>query len=197
MPKGPKPKNGPSKSFETNQNKAKKLPSSKKKKTPPRDTAAAAEPENGSSDGTRPEHPQTSNNKSKRSVLGFVFSTLSCIGLWGWSIYEGVNKQQQDRRILDSMLRKPFHFTQHGQCRMDCRFISRPQVVDTLRKGTINARKSEPLLRPCAKYVVDAEVETSRGGEVKAVQGVFAACRSETKVITVIDKETNWPCGPC
>ena len=29
------------------------------------------------------------------------------------------------------------------------------------------------------------------------LQGVFAACPTETRVITVIDVDTNWPCGPC
>ncbi len=29
------------------------------------------------------------------------------------------------------------------------------------------------------------------------LQGVFAACPQETRVITVIDTDTNWPCGPC
>lgn len=29
------------------------------------------------------------------------------------------------------------------------------------------------------------------------LQGVFAACPAETRVITVIDRDTNWACGPC
>lgn len=97
------------------------------------------------------------------------------------------------------MRRNKFHcvcvLVQHATCRMDCRFVTPDQVEQTLRRGTINARKSEPLMRPCPKYVVDAELAVGAG--VREVEGVFAACRSETRVITVIDKTTNWPCGPC
>jgi hypothetical protein len=133
--------------------------------------------------------------KSLRSVLGFVVSSTACIAMWGWSLFEGFNKVKRDRKILDSMLLKPLHITEHGLCRMDCRFVTRNHITETLARGRINDRKSEPTLRPCPKYVVDAEV--SGGSEGKVVQGVFAACRHETRVVTVIDKTTNWPCGVC
>lgn len=48
-------------------------------------------------------------------------------------------------------------------------------------------------LLPCPKYVVDARV----GEQGKNVQGVFSACPSVTRVVTVIDKDTNHPCPPC
>lgn len=76
---------------------------------------------------------------------------------------------------------------------MDCRFVSKEDVQETLRIGRINDVKSEPSLKPCPKYVVDADI---RNGS-KQVQAVFGACARETTVITVIDKGTDWPCGPC
>jgi hypothetical protein len=194
-PKPKKPKN-----FATNGAKAPKLPQGKKKKS----YAAAA------SENTGNQPTSTNNNgggsgkkngnhnrtkKSLRSVLGFVISSTACVAMWGWSLFQGMNKSKRDRRILDSMLRKPLHITEHGLCRMDCRFVTRDHVYETLERGRINDRKSEPLQRPCPKYVVDAEVSGGSGGKV--VQGVFAACRTETRVVTVIDKATNWPCGPC
>ena len=83
-----------------------------------------------------------------------------------------------------------------------CSYIGRPEVEESLRVGRINARKSAPGLRPCPKYVVDATVGGGRGGGgerggPKNVQAVFAACPRETRLITVIDKDTNWACGPC
>ena len=63
--------------------------------------------------------------------------------------------------------------------------------MEALRSGAINQRKSQPGLRPCPKFTVDAEP----GG--KRVQAVFGACPAETTVITVIDRDTAWPCGPC
>ena len=71
------------------------------------------------------------------------------------------------------------------------RFIGKAEVVEALRSGAINQRKSAPGLRPCPKYTVDAEVSGKR------VQAVFSASPAETSLITVIDRDTDWPCGPC
>jgi hypothetical protein len=150
--------------------------------------------------GNNTDRPSKKAKKSQRSVLGFMVGAASCVALWGFSIVQGVRKNQRDRRVLDSMLRRPMTISEHAACRMDCRFVTRQQIEATLRKGRINDRKSDPTLRPCPKYVVDAELELEgrRSGSLsKAVQAVFAACRTETRVLTVIDTRTNWPCGPC
>jgi hypothetical protein len=122
---------------------------------------------------------------------------------------------------------------------LTCRYIGRGEIEETLRKGRINARKSQPALHPCPKYAVDATVGpqlkhvqasvgagVGRGVGAEAVlascsamrghrspgatlimpdphlvhrlpQGVFAACPRETRVLTVIDTDTDWVCGPC
>lgn len=193
----PKPRNSlAGKHFANNGTKAPKLPSAKKKK-PRVATAEGSDPPPAGSGGGGGKGAGRS-KKSQRSVLGFVLGAAACISVWGWSIMQGAAKRKRDRRLLDSMLRKPMQITEHAACRMDCRFITRPQIEETLRNGRINDRKSEPNLRPCAKYVVDAEVAgLGAPGDVKAVEGVFAACRYETRVLTVIDTKNNWPCGPC
>jgi hypothetical protein len=145
-----------------------------------------------------------SNIKSKRqqrSIFGFFTAIASCGALIAWLISQGVYKRRRDRKILDGMLSKPLVITEHAACRMDCRFITRKQIEDSLQRGVVNDRKSEPSLQPCPKYVVDAALSTmgKKNGvrRTKNVQGVFAACPSETRVLTVIDTATNWPCGPC
>lgn len=187
-----------------NGTKAPKLPSSKKKK--PRaavtdDISNSPSTSNhGAGGGSGKAGGSSSHNRSKksqRSILGFVVGTTACLAMWGWSIFQGLNKRKRDRRILDSMLRKPMHITEHGLCRMECRFVTRDHITETLQKGRINDRKSEPSQRPCPKYVVNAEVTTTGGGGGKVVQDVFDACRNETRVVTVIDTKNNWPCGPC
>jgi len=201
MPKPKKPL--ASKNFASNGAKAPRLQQPKKK------TRAAATDSNGNqpttsndrgrNGGGRNRGSGNNHNRSKkslRSVLGFVVSSTACLAVWGWSLFQGVNKSKRDRRILNSLLRKPLFITDHGLCRMDCRFVTREHIRETLERGRINVRKSEPTQRPCPKYVVDAEVGSGGAGE-KVVQGVFAACRNETGVLTVIDKATNWPCGPC
>ena len=95
------------------------------------------------------------------------------------------------------------------------RFVGRGEVTQALEHGRINRRKSAPALAPCPKYAVDAAVVVAaaaagpRGGggsggkqqkqqwKKKHVQAVFAACPRETRLITVIDTDTDWACGPC
>lgn len=134
--------------------------------------------------------------KSKRSVLGFIVGAASCVALWGWAVYQGVMKQRKDKRVLRSMRKRPLQITEHAECRMECRHIAREEIVSILKDGRINDRKSDPSERPCPKYVVDGEVKNGKDG-VKLVTGVFAACPMETVVVTVIDRGTDWPCGPC
>ena len=108
----------------------------------------------------------------------------------------------EDRAILSRLMRNDFQWTDHGVCRMDCRKISEQEVFETLQTGRINRRKSEMSLRPCPKYVVDAQVKGTKGTKgtkhkKKNVQCVFGGCSDHTKVITVIDKDFDHPCGPC
>lgn len=41
--------------------------------------------------------------------------------LWAWNVWSRVQQRQEDRRILDAMLRLPLAITEHAACRMDCR----------------------------------------------------------------------------
>ena len=194
----PKPRNSlAGKHFANNGTKAPKLPQGKKKNSRvPAENNQGGDQSSGGGGGAGKKGGRGS-KKSQRSILGFVLGAAACVGLWSWGIFQGVEKRKRDRKILDRMLRRPLAITEHAECRMDCRFITKDQINESLRKGRINDRKSDPNERPCPKYVVDAEVPHSTNGSTKAVQGVFSACRNETWVITVIDTETAWPCGPC
>lgn len=63
--------------------------------------------------------------KKERSVWGLVGAVASFAALFGWTLLSrGKAAQRQrlaDRRILNSMLAKPLHYTEHASCRMDCR----------------------------------------------------------------------------
>lgn len=181
MPKPQKPK-----SLQFNNTKAGRLPSTGKKRRPAAEAGEGGSGSNGGGSGGRPK-------KAKKSFLGMLVTGAGFAALWAYNVYARVQQGQADRRTLDAMLRKPLGVTQHAACRMDCRFIGRPEIEETLRTGRINSRKSQPTLRPCPKYTVDAIAGPAR----KNVQGVFAACPAETRVITVIDTDTNWACGPC
>ena len=49
-------------------------------------------------------------------------------------------------------------------CRTLGRYITKTEVEEALRTGRINARKSQPELRPCPKYAVDASVGPQKKG---------------------------------
>ena len=67
------------------------------------------------------------------------------------------------------------------------RHIGRSEIMETLQKGRINRRKSQPALRPCPKYTVDAAV----GGQRKNVQV------SSPPPDSLAPAGPRVPCGPC
>jgi hypothetical protein len=73
---------------------------------------------------------------------------------------------------------------------MDCRKISDAEVKEIMKDGTINYNKSNVKAKPCPSYAVEGL--TSDGQRVRIV---FGQCDEKSKVITVIDLETNWSCS--
>eukprot|EP00890_Picochlorum_soloecismus_P002798 jgi/Picsp_1/3519/NSC_06357-R1_hypothetical protein CHLNCDRAFT_133202 [Chlorella variabilis] len=134
--------------------------------------------------------------KSERSAIGFFCAAAAVAGVFAYSIVRGVQQGRRSKGILSSMRRKPLHITEHAACRMDCRFISKKDIETTLHQGTVNFRKSKPDELPCPKYVVDADLGEPHGRK-KKIQAVYSACDHETRLVTAIDRVTNWPCGPC
>jgi len=134
--------------------------------------------------------------KSERSVIGFVCAASAAVGIFAYSILRGIQQGRKSKGILSSMRRKPLHITEHAACRMDCRFITKKDIETTLYKGTVNFRKSNPDELPCPKYVVDVDLGKPHGRK-KKIQAVYSACDDETRLVTAIDRATNWPCGPC
>lgn len=134
--------------------------------------------------------------KSRRSAGGFLVATVASVATLVWAMVGNARQAKKSDRILQSMRRNPLHITEHAACRMDCRFVTRKEILQSLFRGRVNTRKSVPGESPCPKYVVDAEVTTEQGRR-KTIQSVFSACPTETRLITTIDTSTGWPCGPC
>lgn len=80
-------------------------------------------------------------------------------------------------------------FTKHARCRMGCRSISEPEVMDILRNGRINYQKSDLRGNPDPKYAVEGQ--TADGQEVRIV---FAQSPRGVVVVTVIDLGREWRC---
>ncbi len=86
---------------------------------------------------------------------------------------------------------QPLEYTAHAKCRMQCRQISEAEVSEILRSGTINYKKSNLNDKPCPTYAIEGNTNDSQ-----KVRIVFAACKTNTRVVTTIDigKEHECDC---
>ncbi len=82
-------------------------------------------------------------------------------------------------------------YSKHARCRMACRHISEQEVVDLLQNGSINYRKSEIGDQPECRRKYALEGNTNDGQRVRII---FAPCRGEVTVVTVIDLGQEWAC---
>ena len=88
-----------------------------------------------------------------------------------------------DRRI------SYIEYTEHAKCRMQCRKISQAEVEEIMQDGTINYKKTDVNARPCPAYALEGVTK-----DKQFVRIVFGQCDLKTKVITVIDLNTDWSC---
>ena len=88
-----------------------------------------------------------------------------------------------DRRI------SYIEYTEHAKCRMKCRKISQAEVEEMMQDGKINYNKSDVNANPCPVYALEGVTRDDQ-----RVRIVFGQCDSKTKVITVIDLNTDWTC---
>src|SRR5690242_11966767 len=81
-------------------------------------------------------------------------------------------------------------YTKHARCRMSCRHINQTEVMEILKDGEINYRKSELNNKDCyKKFAVEGFTK-----EHQHLRIIFAPCEDEEVVVTVIDLETEWSC---
>ena len=88
-----------------------------------------------------------------------------------------------DRRI------SYIEYTEHAKCRMQCRHISQAEVEEIMQDGTVNYKKSDLNDRPCPTYALEGVTHDNQ-----RVRIVYAQCDLKTKVVTVIDLNTDWSC---
>lgn len=81
-------------------------------------------------------------------------------------------------------------YSEHANCRMKCRRISKAEVEEIMHDGKINYDKSDLQNARCPRYVVEGITRDDQ-----RVRIVFAQCNDKTVVVTVIDLETNYKCS--
>lgn len=80
-------------------------------------------------------------------------------------------------------------YSNHANCRMECRKISNAEVEEIMKDGKINYNKSDIKNARCPRYAVEGvTIDNQR------VRIVYAQCNESTTVVTVIDLETDFEC---
>jgi len=123
-------------------------------------------------------------NTFTKFVCAFVATAfVSCAFIFQ---KEEKKKKQEEEQVRQRLRSKPMSITEHGDCRMDCRFVSKKDIKDALREGRLSKRHLS----------FDQQKFAFEKGRVRAI---FAENEeNETvSVVTVIDVETDHPCGPC
>jgi hypothetical protein len=72
---------------------------------------------------------------------------------------------------------------------MDCRLISKEEIMEIMKKGIINFGRSDRKDRPCPTFALQGR--TSSGESLRII---FAQCREETKVVTCYNLEKEFSC---
>lgn len=90
--------------------------------------------------------------------------------------------------LLSDLRSKPLTYTRHAECRMGCRQVSEAEVQELLTVGVWVPERSRDD-GECPSHAVEG---TSSEGQ--SLRIVYAACDTETKVVTTIDLNQDWPC---
>jgi len=80
-------------------------------------------------------------------------------------------------------------YSKHAKCRMECRHIDKSEVIEILRKGTIDYKKSEVNNLKSPKFVIEGITH-----DEQHVRIIFAPVENAVVVVTVIDLKQDWPC---
>ena len=79
--------------------------------------------------------------------------------------------------------------TKHAKCRMNCRKISKAEVLEVIDEGKENKRKSNPNDPRCPTIALEDWTEDGQ-----LVRIIVADCDNVAKLITVIDLKNNYDC---
>jgi len=116
----------------------------------------------------------------------FLFTVLfiGCTGTPPPGKPESIQVSRSNINTLDLI------YTNHAKCRMDCREVSRNEVVEIIVGNKINVKKSDYNNRPCPTLAYEG-----RSSDGQLLRVVVADCEPKDKVVTVIDLETDFKCN--
>lgn len=113
-----------------------------------------------------------------------------------WLIYfVGCNTSHQEipsqtNSLPDSNSNNPdLIYTKHAKCRMDCREVSKNEILEIIAGNTINVNKSDYNDHPCPTIAYEG-----RSSDGQLLRVIIADCEPRDKVVTVIDLEKDFTC---
>ena len=110
-------------------------------------------------------------------VFGFLIGALA-VNI----IFKGRACRLPGTLKLEELQSQTLQYTEHAQCRMQCRKISEEEVRQLLKEGKINYGKSNVHDVPCATYAIEGATKIHA-----KVRVIIADCDSVSKVVTTID----------
>ncbi|MCB0501426.1 MAG: DUF4258 domain-containing protein [Bacteroidetes bacterium] len=96
---------------------------------------------------------------------------------------------EEETTIIDNLRSKKLIYTQHAECRMDCRYISEEEIKAALQSGRINHQKSDLKDQPCPTYAIE-----DRTADGQSIRIILADCMDVVKVVTAIDLDEEHQC---
>ena len=106
---------------------------------------------------------------------------------------QSVTQQKNQTVSSRGLNRNPAHinYSKHALCRMEYRSISKQEILEVLKKGTINYKKSSLQKDDCSKkYALEGN---SRDGQ--RIRIIVAPCKEELTIVTCIDLNKEWECN--
>ncbi len=90
--------------------------------------------------------------------------------------------------VVAEMQAHPLDYTHHARCRMSCRHIDEDDVSSVLSHGERDPSRTRTDGR-CPSHALHGSEDGRR------LRVVYAACETETLVVTVIDLDKEWDCA--
>ncbi len=120
------------------------------------------------------------------SKQGILLLALWIIGCTGKQTTEKVHNNRFSNAPTDTF---ELIYTKHAKCRMDCREVSKSEVIEIIAGNRINTQKSDYNDKPCPTIAYEG-----RSSDGQLLRVVVADCEPKDKVVTVIDLETDYKC---
>ena len=123
--------------------------------------------------------------QKNRLVIAFMGIIVLFLALY----FRNNSSQSPDSKYFNRNIHD-LSYSRHARCRMDCRGVTETEVVDILKNGIINLRKTRFDDQPCPSFALEGYSQQ----DSQHLRIVFAQCETLTRVVTCIDLDNDYTC---